>query len=30
MNFTDRADWVAFIACLAATIAMIAVWVVNA
>ena len=30
MNFTSRADWVAFIACLTATIAMIAVWVVNA
>ena len=30
MYFTDRADWVVFIACLTATIAMIAVWVVNA
>lgn len=30
MHFTDRADWVAFIACLTATVAMIAVWVVNA
>ena len=30
MNFTSRADWAAFIACLTATIAMIAVWVVNA